>query len=866
MNTEQLFQTAIQQQQQGNVQAAIKTYSALVQHDGQHFGALVNLGSLLKQQGNLIDASRCFQQALSVNQNSPELWFNYANLLQLNGKIEKAIQAFSQAIAIKADFYAAHFNLANILRDDKQLEQAENHYKRTIKLKPDFIKAYTNLGNVLRRLKKHDEAIATHQKAKRLNPKDATIYYNLGRAMLANKRDEAALKELKKAHALDADFIDAQIEIAHFYRIDQQINKAESLYDDIIKQHPDEINAHIGKSRLIAENKDQQAAFEYLLCIDADNKDNVELLEAITERALCGKQYAQAIKYANKAIKLKPNQVQHYNFLGIALMNTGQNESACQAWEKSISFDPKHEVDARVYLGQLAHKQKRHEQALEYLRLAVRIAPDRVSPSVNLGFVLLKLGIVSEAIALADDLGEKFPEIADAHVLKGFSCVQNASIDDAAKSLQKAIDIHQKNKSDGSKSLMPSVYSDSLFSSLYNDQLDAQQIKDLHEKRCLELTGHIKPNILSLATDIKHRKINIAYLSPDLKSHPVAFFLEPLLQHHNSEKYKIFCYALSPQTDETTDRLKQQCNNWRACAYLNDEEIITQMRKDNIDILVDLVGHTAENRLSLLAKRAAPIQAIYLGYPSTTGLKQIDYIIADETLIPANHQQFYTEKPMLLKGTSFLCYQPQANTPDVQPPPCLKNGYITFGSFNNLPKVSPASIELWAKVLKAVPNSRLVLKAMAFNDPITQDLFWQRFDDNGIQKSRIDLLPPTSPLSAFMHEYRLMDIALDTVPYNGGATTCDALWMGVPVLTLSGQHFCTRMSQSILLAADMPDWICENEGQFIEKAMAYAADFNFLEDLRKTQRQKIVPSPLCNAENFTEKLENLYRQMVIDYE
>lgn len=864
MDKEQLFQTAITQHQQGNLEVAIQSYYSVIQQDNQHFGALVNLGSLLKQQGNLTDASQCFQKALSVNQQNPELWFNYANLLQLDGKVEQAIQAFQQAIAINSKFYAAHFNLANLLRDEKELEKAETHYQHTIKLKPDFIRAYTNLGNVLRRLNKYDEAVTIHQKAKAMNPKDATIYYNLGRALLAAERHKQALKELQKARKIDSKFVDAQIEIANLYRIDKKISQAEALYDEIILQHPDEAAAHIGKSQLISHKKDQQAAFEYLQkkCKMLDN--SVEMAEAATELALYGKEYDLAIVYAKKAITLKPNQPQHYNFLGFALMQKGDNEAAQEMWHKAITCDPKHEVDARVYLGQLAHKLKDHEQALQYLRMAVSLAPDRVSPSINLGFVLLKLGIISEADELADNLIEKFPEQADVYALKGFSCVQKASLDEASKSLKKAIAIHQKNKKDNNKAraLMPSVYSDFLFSSLYNDQLDAQQVRTLHEKRCLEMTSHIKANIFLLDDDINQRPINIAYLSPDFKSHPVAFFLEPLLCNHNPEKCKIFCYSLSAQSDETTDRLKKLCNNWRDCTYLSDDEIIAQMRQDNIDIIIDLAGHTAENRMSLLAKRAAPIQAVYLGYPSTTGLQQMDYIIADETLIPANHQQFYTEKPMLLKGTSFLCYQPQSDTPDVQPPPCLKNHYITFGSFNNLPKISPACIALWSKVLNSVPGSRMVLKAMAFNDRVTQELFWQRFADNGIEKNRIDLLLPTSPISAFMNEYRLIDIALDSVPYNGGTTTCDALWMGVPVLTLSGEHFCTRMSHSILIAANMPDWICDSQEQFVKKATAFATNVKQLGDLRNIQRENIAHSALCQSKNLTIQIEKIYQQMI----
>ncbi|MCF6300632.1 MAG: tetratricopeptide repeat protein, partial [Proteobacteria bacterium] len=786
MDLNLLFQNAVNHQNQGNLDEAAQYYYAVIQQDNKHFAALVNLGSLLKQKGNTQDAMKCFQQALSINQNSPELWFNYANLLQADKKIVEALKAFHQAIQIKPDFFAAHYNLANLLRDEKELEQAEIHYKKAVKLKPDFVRGFTNLGNVLRRLEKHDEAIATHRKAKKLNSKDADIHYNLGRAMVAAKRYDEAMLELKNAMSLRQDFIDAQLEIANLHVITEAVDKAESIYNELIDKHPESAGAYIGKTKLIYQSTDYQTAFDYISQISDNHTNQAELAELAAEFAIQCKQYQQAIAYCKKAIKLKPNQVKHYNMLGLALLQSGQNDSARKIWQQSIEFDSKNEVDARVYLGQLAHKEKRHDEALAYLRLAVSLGPDRISPSINLGFVLLKLGVVNEAVKLADDLIKKFPDSADVFVLKGFAHVQNASMDVASSALEKAISLHKENGKNPGKALMPSVYSDSLFSSLYNDKLSAKQIKTLHQQRCDELTKKITPNVLKIANDIHKRPIRVAYLSSDLKSHPVAFFLEPVLANHKPENCEIFCYSLSSASDEMTKRLKQHCANWRECAYLSDEEIIALMRQDNIDILIDLAGHTAQNRLAILAKRAAPIQAVYLGYPSTTGLKQMDFIIADKYLIPEKLNKHYSEKPMLIKGHSFLCYQPQPDTPEVALAPCVENGYITFGSFNNLPKISPSTIKLWSKILKALPDSRLALKALAFTDEETRRLFWHRFEQQGVKQSRIDLLPPTQPLSAFLDEYRLMDIALDSIPYNGGTTTCDALWMGVPVLTLSG--------------------------------------------------------------------------------
>ena len=868
MNLEQLFQNAINFQQQGNLDAAAQNYYAVIQKDNHHFGALVNLGSLLKQNGKTTDAMQCFQQALSVNQNSPELWFNYANLLESDDQIDAALQAFGQALSLRPDFYAAHFNLANLLRDDKQLEKAEHHYKQAIRLKPDFVRGYTNLGNVLRRLKKYNAALKAHKKAKSLNPQDANIYYNLGRAMIDAKKYDEALIELKQAIKLRENFVDARLEIAHLPLILKNPKKAESLYDEIIAKYPNATQAYIGKCKSIYQTTDHQTAFAFISqCCSQLNeqKEPADLLSTAAEFAIHCKAYDAAIKFCKKAIQLEPKVTKHLNLLGLALLQTGRTDEARKMWLQSIALNEKNEVDARVYLGQLAHRENKHDEAIDLLRLAIKIDPKRISSKINLGFVLLKLGVIAEACDLADALIDKHPESADAYVLKGFAQVQNASVTEASVALEKAISIHQQQNKDVSQALLPSVYSDSLFSCLYNDQLSATQIKTLHSQRCQQMMRHIQPRVLTVAADIDNRPLRVAYFSPDLNSHPVAFFLEPILANHNPKNCEIFCYSLSSNDDDMTAKLKKLSPHWRECAYLSDDEIIKTMDQDKVDIVIDLVGHTAKNRLSVLAKRAAAIQAIYLGYPSTTGLKQMDYIIADEHLVPAEFENQYSEKVMRLKGMSFLCYQAQPNTPDVEQPPCIKNGYITFGSFNNLPKISTSTISLWSKVLKNVANSRLVLKALSFIDEPTKNLFWKRFQAHGIEKHRIDLLPPTRPLNKFMEDYRLMDIALDSVPYNGGTTTCDALWMGVPVLTLSGEHFCSRMSQSILKVANMPEWVCHNESEFIQKARDFTHDKHTLAQLRSSQRQKISSSSLCDAQRFVIELERTYQNMVNDH-
>jgi protein O-GlcNAc transferase len=317
------------------------------------------------------------------------------------------------------------------------------------------------------------------------------------------------------------------------------------------------------------------------------------------------------------------------------------------------------------------------------------------------------------------------------------------------------------------------------------------------------------------------------------------------------------CYADVAVPDETTARLRSLVSTWRNCHGWPEDRLAEQIRADGVDILADLVEHTAGNRAALLARKPAPIQMLYLGYPCTSGLSAIDYLIADRRVAPTNLAHLYTEEVLALESC-FLCYRPQPNVPEVAPLPALTNGHVTFGSYNNSPKLSATTMKLWAEVLRAVPRSRLAIKALAFRDAGTRALFAERFEAQGIARERIDLLPPTTPLPNFMAEHKRTDVALDPVLYNGGTTTCDALWMGVPVVTLPSEHFFSRMGLSVLQAVGLPELIAETPADYVRIAAELAGDIDRLADMRATMRARLTASSLCDGSGFTQRLEGQY--------
>ncbi|MFZ3046578.1 MAG: FkbM family methyltransferase [Desulfatirhabdiaceae bacterium] len=357
-----------------------------------------------------------------------------------------------------------------------------------------------------------------------------------------------------------------------------------------------------------------------------------------------------------------------------------------------------------------------------------------------------------------------------------------------------------------------------------------------------------------------NRRIRVGYVSPDFRGHSVAFFIHPLIQGHNREQIEVYCYADVAKPDEVTQVMMANTDHWRNIHRMSDDQVFQSIQKDQIDILVDLTGHSGNNRMKLFARKPAPVQVAYLGYPNTTGLRTMDYRITDATADPPGiTDRYYTEDLIRLAG-GFLCYHPSQGSPDISDTPCLKNGYITFGSFNNRAKINSKVIALWSDLLKQVDNSRLILKSSISSDQDTKKQLLSLFVQNGIDASRIEILPYL-PFSEHLKQYHRVDIALDTFPYNGTTTTCEALWMGVPVIVLAGNTHASRVGVSILGQLAFHEGIATSEDDYIQKAVMLASDTDFLQSWRKFCRQKMQASSLMDEINFVMKIEAAYRRM-----
>jgi protein O-GlcNAc transferase len=419
-----------------------------------------------------------------------------------------------------------------------------------------------------------------------------------------------------------------------------------------------------------------------------------------------------------------------------------------------------------------------------------------------------------------------------------------------------AVDLYRRSLATESNS---ANHSNLLFAMNYSGRYDQCALFAEH-KRWAELYAPTPPTAEPF-TNVRdlNRRLRVGYVSPDFNMHPVAFFMGALIASHDRHAVEVFCYSSTFAQDKMTAAFRGMNVIWRDIAALDDVSAARLIRDDGIDIAVDLAGHTAGNRLLTLARRPAPIQATYLGYPNTTGMGAIDYRFTDVWADPPGASDRTHSEILVRLPSGFLAYTPPANMPPVRELPALSNGRVTFGSFNNVAKISPGTIDLWARVLTAMPDAQLMIKARSFVDAALRERFQRLFVARGVTEER--LLLPFEPVGSVAHydTFNRIDIALDTVPYNGTTTTCEALWMGVPVVALAGDRHASRVGVSILNAAGLSELIAPTPDAYIAIARGLASDLDSLAALRASLRTRLAPSALLDARRVARALEQAYR-------
>jgi len=406
-----------------------------------------------------------------------------------------------------------------------------------------------------------------------------------------------------------------------------------------------------------------------------------------------------------------------------------------------------------------------------------------------------------------------------------------------------------------------------VFTSNYRSDLSPAQLLERHRQvgqryQQSATTSLDPPAAVAVAGEMERtRRLRVGYISPDLHQHSVSYFFEPLLAGHDRDQVTVFCYSDSPRRDAVNARLRGLADHWVDIAGISDAGVRRRIRADRIDILVELAGHSAANRLGVLAAGAAPVQVTYLGYCNTSAIPRIQYRISDQQADPVGVGEQQNSETLLRLDGGFLCYQPEADAPAVAPVPALAHGFVRFGCFNVLAKLSEQTLRLWAQLLQRIPSARLTLKSQGLDDPPLCAELRQRCERAGLDCGRVDLVGRVESVQQHLALYHQIDIALDTMPYNGTTTTCEALWMGVPVLTLRGDRHAGRVGASLLQQLDLAQWVAADEPQFIATGVRLAADLDTLASLRAGLRQRMRASPLLDRQRICRELERHYREV-----
>lgn len=555
---------------------------------------------------------------------------------------------------------------------------------------------------------------------------------------------------------------------------------------------------------------------------------------------------AEAEQSYRLILESAPAHADSLHLLGVIALQTGHLESALNLIQRAVDLRP----DGAIYrsnLGQVLERLHRLEDAEKAYRSAIDLDAHCAEAFNNLGHLLQGKGQLAEAEICFLKAIELAPDYAEPHTNMGNLLKDRGDLDGAIQAYRRAIELRPD---------LSMLHSNLLLTLHYHPDFSPA---DLAREHALWAERHVAP-LGKAHADHRNdrdpdRRLRIGYVSPDFREHPVTRFMLPLLEHHSSNEVEIFGYADVPRPDSLTEAIRSKCDHWRDITMLSDAQLASRVRDDKIDILVDLAAHSGRNRLLAFARKPAPVQITYLAYCSTTGVDAIDYRLTDPILDPIpDRDGIYSERSIRLPRC-YWCYAAPALDADQLPSIDRLPGPPTFGCLNNFAKITDATLGLWTQLLHQVPQANLLVYAPAE---------WQRarvrgaLTRAGLAETRL-IFVPRQPLQQYLETYRRIDVALDPFPYTGGTTTCDALWMGVPVVTLRGQTSVSRGGATLLSNAGLSDLIADDEAQYVQIATDLLHDAERLVSLRRTLRAQLESSPIMNAPQFARDLESVFR-------
>jgi len=640
------------------------------------------------------------------------------------------------------------------------------------------------------------------------------------------------------------------LQLAQHYHQSGELHQARTLYQHVLQLQPQNSEVLHGLGVLAIQAQNYPEAIHWLQQAIALNDTIASFHINLGNGFYYLAQYQQAIHCFQRALTLEPDNAQTYNNLGNVYWALDEFEQAQQCYQQALALAPDY-VEAHYNLGVALTYQRQFAEAVPYYQKALALDPQHVDAYINLGHALQFQDKVSEAIQYFKHALTLKPDVAEVYGRLGHAFVRKGLIDEAIEHYRQAVILKPSYRLAHSNLLLTLNYSEA-----YDPKALLAEHRRFDQLHVAPLKKHIQAH---LNERTPQRRLKLGYISPNFSKNSVAFFSEPLLAHHDHQHFELFCYHTDKFVDNVTQRLRGYADCWRHCVDISDADFAEQIRHDQIDILVNL---TLPGLYELvLARKPAPIQVTYLGYPTTTGVSTIDYRLSDAYVDPIGSSEAFNSETVIRTPDSYFCYRPYDNAPEVKPLPALTQGYITFGSFNNYSKLNDKTFALWAHIITQVPGAKLLIKAKALQDPPTRQEFINRMHQLGIAAQRLVIADYTRSTEEHLQLYHQVDICLDSYPYNGATTTCEASWMGVPVVTLVGATHVARMGLSLLSSLGLTDFIAYTPEDYVRINVHYAHQWEALHRLRHTMRARMQAASIMQPETFTRNVEALYRQI-----
>lgn len=737
----------------------------------------------------------------------------------------------------------------NALEDQGHHHEALQRYDEALRLAPTLARAHVNRGNALLGTGDANSAIEAYQQALALEPQSASAHYNLGNAFVAAGRLESALAAYREAIAANPTFVDAEVALGVAQESLGQLDDAIASYRRALTIAPRhaQTRLNLGNALHVAGRFDDSVAIL---------QEALEINPRYTDahRSL-GRSYQamgrlkEAMVSYRQALTIDPMSADAHADYGMIQQHMGLLEEALRSYRKAIEIDP-NLVDAHSNAGAVLLRLGRFEEAIASQRRALAVRPDFAEAHFNLANVLRDGGRPLDAIASYRRALAVKPDLAHAHVGLGDVLKDLGEFDEAVENFRDALKIDPT---------LQEAYTSLLFCLSHDEHVDPETL--YAEQR--QFADRFETPLISAWPAHRNdrdpkRDLRIGVVSADLRAHPVSYFFEPVLrQLAKYPSLTLHAYANQVAEDGVSRRLREQFRHWNPVAHRSADSLARRIAADAIDILIDLSGHTNGNRLQVFARRPAPIQVSWMGYPGSTGLKAMDYYFADAQFLPFDEfRGQFTEKLVHLPASAPFLPEPYA--PPVNALPALANGYVTFGSFNRPSKLRPQVIALWSRLLHALPEARLLLGAMPREGHY--DRLIEGFVREGVARERLEF-HVRSDVASYLKLHGRVDVCLDTFPYSGGTTTAHALWMGVPTLTLAGRTPAGRQGAAILGKVGLPEFVASDTDDYVRKAVALATDFEALAALRAGMRARCEEAPNGRPEVIAAAVERAFRIM-----